>query len=205
MDPYEILGVSRSASDEDIKEAYRRLLAKYHPDNYAGNPLSELAEEKMHEINDAYDKVMAERRGYSYTSAGSSGSSAAYSGDSHMEAAREYVRKKRYADAENELSMCAVKDAEWYYLIGCVYEGRGWFDAASRSYQTAMEMAPGNKEYAFKYNKLKGTERRVNNNNTVYTSSHSGCCSGDACNICTCLYCSDCCCESMGGDLISCC
>ena len=54
-DPYEILGVSRDASDEEIKNAYRQLARKYHPDNYADNPLSDLASEKMKEINEAYD------------------------------------------------------------------------------------------------------------------------------------------------------
>lgn len=57
-DPYEILGVSRSASDEEIKRAYRELSRKYHPDTYSGNPLSDLAEEKFKEVQDAYREIM---------------------------------------------------------------------------------------------------------------------------------------------------
>ena len=52
-DPYKVLGISPNATDEQVKIAYRELAKKYHPDNYANNPLSELAEEKMQEINQA--------------------------------------------------------------------------------------------------------------------------------------------------------
>ena len=43
-DPYKVLGVDPTASDDDVKQAYRKLARKYHPDNYANNPLSDLAE-----------------------------------------------------------------------------------------------------------------------------------------------------------------
>ena len=56
--PYEVLGVSKNATDDEIKTAYRNLARKYHPDNYVDNPLSDLASEKMKEINDAYDEIM---------------------------------------------------------------------------------------------------------------------------------------------------
>ena len=58
MDPYEVLGVSEDADEETIKKAYRTLVKKYHPDRYVNNPLSDLAAEKIKEINKAYDTIM---------------------------------------------------------------------------------------------------------------------------------------------------
>ena len=60
-DPYSVLGVSPSASDDDVKKAYRELARKYHPDNYHDNPLADLASEKMKEINEAYDSITKSR------------------------------------------------------------------------------------------------------------------------------------------------
>ena len=61
-DPYEVLGIQPSATDEEVKAAYRALARKYHPDNYTDNPLSDLAQEKMQEINDAYDSIVRARK-----------------------------------------------------------------------------------------------------------------------------------------------
>ena len=71
-DPYEVLGISKNATDEEVKSAYKNLARKYHPDNYANNPLSDLAEEKMKEINEAYDIIQKERSGKT-TNSGYSG------------------------------------------------------------------------------------------------------------------------------------
>ena len=62
-DAYEVLGLNYTATDEEVKRAYRDLLRKYHPDNYAGtnNPLASLAEEKFKEVQEAYQEI-TERR-----------------------------------------------------------------------------------------------------------------------------------------------
>jgi len=62
MDPYQVLGVSRSASDEEIKKAYRSLSRKYHPDANVNNPNKAQAEEKFKEVQQAYDQIMKEKQ-----------------------------------------------------------------------------------------------------------------------------------------------
>ena len=56
-DPYQVLGVPSTATDEEVKKAYRDLARKYHPDNYHDNPLADLAQERMKEINEAYEAI----------------------------------------------------------------------------------------------------------------------------------------------------
>ncbi len=70
-DPYQVLGVSPSATDDEIKTAYRQLARKYHPDNYVDNPLADLATEKMKEINEAYDEIQRRRREGGQSASGS--------------------------------------------------------------------------------------------------------------------------------------
>ena len=64
QDPYSILGVSRNASDEEIKKAYRKLSRIYHPDANINNPNKAEAEEKFKEIQQAYKAIMDGDTGY---------------------------------------------------------------------------------------------------------------------------------------------
>ena len=75
LDPYSVLGVSRNATDEEIKKAYRKLSRKYHPDANINNPNKDQAEEKFKEVQQAYEQIMRERE---YGSSG--GSSGGYGG-----------------------------------------------------------------------------------------------------------------------------
>lgn len=80
-DPYSVLGISRDASDEEIKKAYRAMSRKYHPDANVGASNLDQIEGKFKEIQQAYQQIMKEREaaknGYSYSESGASG----YGGD----------------------------------------------------------------------------------------------------------------------------
>jgi len=56
-DPYEVLGIKKDACQQEIREAYLKLVKKLHPDQYTNNPLSHLAEEHLKEINAAYEQL----------------------------------------------------------------------------------------------------------------------------------------------------
>ena len=71
--PYEVLGVPQSASDDEVKKAYRDLSRKYHPDANVNNPLADLAEEKFKEVQEAYDMIMKQRAQGGGDSGGSGG------------------------------------------------------------------------------------------------------------------------------------
>lgn len=195
-DPYQVLGIDRNATDDEVKDAYRQLARKYHPDNYGDNPLSDLAKEKMQEINEAYDTIIRERR-----SGNRQGSGSTSSGRSHYEDIRNLIRTGRTADAETLLDGVPApsRDAEWYFLKGSVLYKKGWLDDAYSHFSTATRMDPGNAEYRAAYNQLE-RQRQTGAYRTPGTVSG---CSG--CDICQGLVCADCCCECMGGDLIRCC
>lgn len=156
-DPYEVLGVSSGASDDEVKKAYRELARKYHPDNYQNNPLADLAEEKMKEINEAYDAITKSRSGggstYSGYSGGSGGSAyqqnRSYSGSSASQFAqvRQYINAGNLDGAEQILQGSSVKNGEWYFLMGSIAYRRGWLDEARQNYQIACQLEPQNVEY----------------------------------------------------------
>lgn len=201
-DPYSVLGVSKNASDEEIKKAYRELARKYHPDHYADNPLASLAADKMKEINEAYDTIMNRRRNGGNPYGGNS--SGKYTAPEEFKDVRDMINRGEIDKAQIVLDGVPInkRSAEWYFLSGMVQYRRGYYDNAYSSFANAVRLDPNNPEYARAFQNI---QRRAAGNraNPYRTAPNAGGC--DACDCCQTLICADCCCECMGSDLISCC
>ena len=211
-DPYSILGITSDATDEEVKNAYRALARKYHPDNYGDdNPLKELANEKMQEINSAYDEIQRMRSagGSSYKGNGTYYQS--YSGRGSTSGVyyeiRNLINSKRFFEAERRIAEIPISDrtAEWHYLNSVLLMHRGNVNDAMRELEMACSMEPGNLEY-------QKAKEMFNTTSRGYGSTYYGGSGGyrrrsssdDACDCCMKLICLDCLCECMGADLIRC-
>ena len=196
-DPYEVLGVSKGATQDEIKAAYRKLAKQYHPDRYVGNPLADLAAEKFKEINEAYEALSGNG---AYSSANASGSTGTTGGAGAFAQVRNLINFNQLNEAEQILDSSSNRTAEWFYLKGMIFIRRGWHDQGMNFLRQAVNMDPANAEYRRTLNTLEGQSfqyRNIGGNMTADTNSMCNCCSN--------LICLDCCCECMGGDLISCC
>lgn len=204
--PYKVLGVSDTATNEEIRAAYLSLVKKYHPDKYTDPDLKELANEKLKEINEAYD-ILTKNPGSkanssgTYGSYGYSGQGGSYSGPeaAAFARARLLINQNQLEQAKALLDSIQTRNAEWYYLYGIIYLRQGWYDKAREYLGRAYRQEPGNREYAQAYNTIMST----GNPYARSTNYGGGDCSG--CDVCSSLLCADCCCECMGGDLIRCC
>lgn len=207
-DPYQVLGIPRCATDDEVKKAYRTLARKYHPDNYVGSSNAARSEEIMKEINEAYDEIQRERAGRtdgtysSYNTYTSSGTTSFYD-------VRKLISEGRYSEAEIIIDSTPASDrgAEWNYLKGCLLTHRGFYYDAMRYIEIACYLDPTNAEYKEARNRMRnrstdfGSTYRAHNN----VSDDCGCGNCDVCGTCSTLICCDTCCECCGGDLIRCC
>ena len=214
-DPYQVLGVSETATDDEIKRAYRDLARKYHPDNYHDNPLADLAQEKMKEINAAYEQITKMRSGGGRpTSSGGYGNygrnsyggyqqtgyqTNSQSGSSVLQQVRMAINSGNLSRAEALLAAYSDHNAEWNYLRGVICYRRGWMDEAKRYYETACQMDPSNAEYRQALNYMtSGARQSYHPEGTPFGTEL--CIGGNPCLTACCLY-SLC----NGGGYIFCC
>lgn len=189
MDPYKILGVSRDASDDEIKRAYRTMAKKYHPDvNKAPG-----AEEKFKQIQNAYDQIMeARKRGdtsnfWEQSNGGFGGGYNSYGGSTSQkyQTIISYLNMGAYAQAYQILQSMSDRDASWYYFNAIANYGMGNQIAALDSAQRACEMDPGNQQYRQLYAQLSSSRNQYRNMQSPFgTGGSNFCCQLMLCNMC---------------------
>ena len=202
-DPYEVLGLPRSATEEEVRAAYRRLAQQYSGGDYSASPLSEDASQKMEEINTAFDEIMAILR---TGSASSNGAASADQGgaDNGFLSIRQMINGGNVDAALNELQQMppAARNAEWYFLCGSAYYYKGWLGEAQQFFRQAVQMDPQNKEYAAALNRLnnQAAGNMAGNPYGQYADGQMVGCS--PCDLCSTLMCINCMC---GGGRGGCC
>lgn len=194
-DPYKVLGVSPNASDDEVKKAYLAMARKYHPDKYTDTDLSDLAAEKMKEINAAYDAIRQMREagkvgGQSYEEEGG--------GSDRYATIRRQINGGDLEGAYGNLQRIPLseRDGEWSFLMGCVEMRYGRYADAGHHFDEACRKNPDRREYQMARDTFR--QQTMNYGGGYQTTvRHGGCC-----DVCGTLLCADCCCECVGCDLI---
>ena len=221
IDPYQVLGVSRGASDEEIKKAYRNLSRKYHPDANVNNPNKDQAEEKFKQVQQAYDQIMKEKQqgssfggyGNGYSGYGNASGSSSY-GDfggfggfygnansyreenSRLQAAANYIRNGYYREAHNVLNDIpfSERNGRWYYYSAVTNKGLGNTATALEHIRRAVELEPSNVQYRQFQQNLEYGGTWYTTMGSSYSSPYSG---SEWClrMILLNLFCNFCCCR----------
>ena len=170
FDPYSVLGVSRDATDEEVKKAYRALSRKYHPDANINNPHKDEAEEKFKQVQQAYDQIMKEREyGSGYHQSGSAGygyrgfegfgrQNNTYQDEETVrrQAASNFIQSGHYQEAMNVLQGLQQRNGEWYYLSAMANMGLGNNVNALDQMRTAVNLEPNNQMYRMALQRMEG-------------------------------------------------
>lgn len=209
MDPYEVLGVSPSASPEEIRSAYMALVKKYHPDRYQDSNLKKQAEDKMKKINAAYDMLTKKPSGgssssygpgssqssygtgygsgsYGQGSYGQSSYGSQYSGQYAAEFAkvRSFLNAGSVAAAFALLNSIPLRNAEWNFLYGMCCYREGQYGKAYEYVSRACSMDPGNREYRSALYTMRGASESTR----TWTTNGGNL---GLCGICSALLCAD--------------
>lgn len=210
-DPFLVLGVDESITQSELYEAYKKQRERYLDKRFMPGAEGTEACERLDEIETAYREADEQLKTRFYVS----------NFDNSHKDIDDLIREGRIDEAQNALDTARTRDAEWHFLQSMVYYRRKWYNDAGEQLKAAVDMEPNNVKYT---DALKNFNEKVNNRTTYnsqrtaayqehgqdrsyrgdnYAGDNTRGCS--PCNVCSSLLCADCCCECMGGDLISCC
>lgn len=199
MNPYKVLGVSQNASQEEIRKAYLALVKKYHPDRYTDEGMKELANEKLKEINQAYELLTKKKEepGAGYARQNYWQSHANYRGEYQEEFSRvrSFLSRNDLGSATAVLNSIPLRNGEWHYLNGIIAMRRGWSYQARDSFAEACKQEPNNSEYRTAYETLLRNTRAYAQGGQEESVNDCNC---DLCDICSTLMCMNCLCNCGG-------
>lgn len=192
-DPYETLNISRHATKEEIRQAYNESVKKYHPDRYPEAHMKELAEEKMKEVNQAYDALM---NGYrDQPDRWSSRSSTQDDDYTLFQRIRMYIQQQQWSQAQSLLDQMTVRPAQWHFLQGVVLVNRGEYQQGVQYIEAALQMDPNNPEYRQAYEQLRNSSYFYRSRGYSDPTDQTARC----CQVCATLWCLSMCCDCGSG------
>lgn len=143
MNPYEVLGIEKTASEEEIKNKFKEMLEEYTQNQ------DETAKQKILNLSSAYELII--------------------NGNIYKEI-RALIGNKNFSEAEAKLNLINnANSAEWNYLQGFISVQKGWFESGLNYLKKSIELDPGNVEYLNSLNKL---QARVIDYVTKYASKN---------------------------------
>lgn len=195
-DPYQVLGIKKGASKAEVKTAYRKLVNQYHPDKYRDNPLQDLAQEKLKEINEAYNQIMGgdEAGGGEAGGTYQRGTTSQRSGTIYQQV-RSLINQRRIREAAVLLQQTNERTAEWFFLQGIIFSHQGLYQQAYTHIEKACFMEPENQEYQRIFVEMRRATREPQYQE--YRPAQQNDC--DCCTLCSTLYCLSCFCDCLSG------
>ncbi len=208
--PFVILGISKDASQSEILEAYKAKRAYYQAHVFDEGESGADAARMLEQLDNAYQQAMEMSQ---------EASTVEGEGDSQFESVKQAIRNKDVETAQRELDKMSYRSAEWHYFQSIVFYEKNWLNDSKKQLELALEMDPSNAKYSRALENLKkkmdgsrpydkeGSKGTYHNNakTTRTYSQHDADVTEGMCRACQALWCADCCCECMGGDLIRCC
>lgn len=209
--PFVILGVDKNATQSEILEAYKQKRAYYQAHVFDEGESGAQAASMLNQLDDAYQQAM-EMAAESATVTGE--------GESAYEQVKQAIRSKEIETAQKLLDDMSYRGAEWHYYQSVVFYEKNWLNDTKKQLEIALQMDPQNEKYQHALDNLKkkidGSRpydkegaQGVYNADSAQTdrtyTQRDGAVADGICSACQALWCADCCCECMGGDLIRCC
>ena len=208
------MGVSENASQQEILEAYKKKRSELQEHLFDAGEAGDNAARKITELDDAYQSAMEIAMDRATVTG---------EGESTFEAVKQAIRNKNPEDAQKALDDISNRSAEWHYYQSVVFYEKNWLNDSKKQLEIALSMDPGNEKYSRALENLKKKidvsrpydkdgandiyhqSTQQGEGGRTYRQRQRGDAADGCCAACQALWCADCCCECMGGDLIRCC